>query len=208
MRNTALQRTGTVRRKTHETDIDVAVDLDGAGVYDISTGIGFLDHMIEQFSRHSLIDVKLHVDGDLHVDQHHTVEDSAIALGEAIAQALGEKRGITRYGHAYSPMDETLARVALDISGRPYLVWKAGFSQPRLGEMDTELFEHWFHSVAQAAGITLHIELLYGQNNHHIVEAIYKGFARAMRSAVEIDPRKGDAVPSTKGMLGTGTLEV
>jgi len=208
MRNTALQRTGTVRRKTHETDIDVAVDLDGAGVYDISTGIGFLDHMIEQFSRHSLIDVKLHVDGDLHVDQHHTVEDSAIALGEAIAQALGEKRGITRYGHAYSPMDETLARVALDISGRPYLVWKAGFSQPRLGEMDTELFEHWFHSVAQAAGITLHIELLYGQNNHHIVEAIYKGFARAMRSAVEIDPRKGDAVPSTKGMLGKGTLEV
>ena len=208
MRNTALQRTGTVRRKTHETDIDVAVDLDGAGVYDISTGIGFLDHMIEQFSRHSLIDVKLHVDGDLHVDQHHTVEDSAIALGEAIAQALGEKRGITRYGHAYSPMDETLARVALDISGRPYLVWKAGFSQPRLGEMDTELFEHWFHSVAQAAGITLHIELLYGQNNHHIVEAIYKGFARAMRSAVEIDPRKGDAVPSTKGMLGAGTLEV
>ena len=208
MRNTALQRTGTVRRKTHETDIDVAVDLDGAGVYDISTGIGFLDHMIEQFSRHSLIDVKLHVDGDLHVDQHHTVEDSAIALGEAIAQALGEKRGITRYGHAYSPMDETLAREARDISGRPYLVWKAGFSQPRLGEMDTELFEHWFHSVAQAAGITLHIELLYGQNNHHIVEAIYKGFARAMRSAVEIDPRKGDAVPSTKGMLGTGTLEV
>lgn len=208
MQNTAPQRTGTVRRRTHETDIDVAIDLDGTGAYDIATGIGFLDHMIEQFSRHSLIDVKLHVDGDLHVDQHHTVEDSAIALGEAISQALGEKRGITRYGHAYSPMDETLARVALDISGRPYLVWKAGFSQPRLGEMDTELFEHWFHSVSQAAGITLHVELLYGQNNHHIVEAIYKGFARAMRAAVEIDPRKGDAVPSTKGMLGAGTLEV
>ncbi|ARU16342.1 imidazoleglycerol-phosphate dehydratase HisB [Croceicoccus marinus] len=208
MHSSLPARTGTVRRKTHETDIDVAVDLDGTGAYRIETGIGFLDHMIEQFSRHSLIDVKLRVDGDLHVDQHHTVEDSAIALGEAISQALGEKRGITRYGHAYSPMDETLARVSLDISGRPYLVWRAGFSQPRLGEMDTELFEHWFHSVAQAAGITLHIELLYGQNNHHIVEAIYKGFARAMRSAVEIDPRKGDAVPSTKGMLGTGTLEV
>ncbi|QNE06249.1 imidazoleglycerol-phosphate dehydratase HisB [Croceicoccus marinus] len=208
MHSSLPARTGTVRRKTHETDIDVAVNLDGTGAYRIETGIGFLDHMIEQFSRHSLIDVKLRVDGDLHVDQHHTVEDSAIALGEAILQALGEKRGITRYGHAYSPMDETLARVSLDISGRPYLVWRAGFSQPRLGEMDTELFEHWFHSVAQAAGITLHIELLYGQNNHHIVEAIYKGFARAMRSAVEIDPRKGDAVPSTKGMLGTGTLEV
>lgn len=208
MQTTRPNRTGSVRRKTHETDIDVAVDLDGSGAYEISTGIGFLDHMIEQFSRHSLIDVKLRVDGDLHVDQHHTVEDSAIALGEAITQALGEKRGITRYGNAYSPMDETLARVALDISGRPWLVWKAGFSQPRLGEMDTELFEHWFHSVAQAAGITLHIELLYGQNNHHIIEAIYKGFARAMRSAVEIDPRKGDAVPSTKGMLGAGTLEV
>jgi imidazoleglycerol-phosphate dehydratase len=208
MQTSQASRTGSIRRKTHETDIDVAIDLDGTGQYDIATGIGFLDHMVEQFSRHSLIDVKLHVDGDLHVDQHHTVEDSAIALGEAILQALGEKRGITRYGQAYSPMDETLARVALDISGRPYLVWKAGFSQPRLGEMDTELFEHWFHSISQAAGITLHIELLYGQNNHHIVEAIYKGFARAMRAAVEIDPRKGDAVPSTKGMLGAGTLEV
>ncbi|WP_230280202.1 imidazoleglycerol-phosphate dehydratase HisB [Croceicoccus sp. Ery15] len=208
MQTSQASRTGSIRRKTHETDIDVAIDLDGTGQYDIATGIGFLDHMVEQFSRHSLIDVKLHVDGDLHVDQHHTVEDSAIALGEAILQALGEKRGITRYGQAYSPMDETLARVALDISGRPYLVWKAGFSQPRLGEMDTELFEHWFHSISQAAGITLHIELLYGQNNHHIVEAIYKGFARAMRAAVEIDPRKGDAVPSTKGMLGAGTLEI
>ena len=208
MQTSQASRTGSIRRKTHETDIDVAIDLDGTGQYDIATGISFLDHMVEQFSRHSLIDVKLHVDGDLHVDQHHTVEDSAIALGEAILQALGEKRGITRYGQAYSPMDETLARVALDISGRPYLVWKAGFSQPRLGEMDTELFEHWFHSISQAAGITLHIELLYGQNNHHIVEAIYKGFARAMRAAVEIDPRKGDAVPSTKGMLGAGTLEI
>ncbi|MDR7101411.1 imidazoleglycerol-phosphate dehydratase HisB [Croceicoccus sp. BE223] len=200
-------RTGSISRKTKETAIEVAVDLDGAGEYDIATGIGFLDHMVEQFSRHSLINVTLRVDGDLHVDQHHTVEDSAIALGEAILQALGEKRGIARYGAAYSPMDETLARVALDISGRPWLVWKAGFSQPRLGEMDTELFEHWFHSIAQAAGITLHIELLYGQNNHHIIEAIYKGFARAMRQAVEIDPRKGDAIPSTKGLLGKGSIE-
>ncbi|WP_066555373.1 imidazoleglycerol-phosphate dehydratase HisB [Croceicoccus bisphenolivorans] len=200
-------RTGSISRKTKETAIEVAVNLDGTGEYDIATGVGFLDHMVEQFSRHSLIDVTLKVDGDLHVDQHHTVEDSAIALGEAILQALGEKRGIARYGAAYSPMDETLARVALDISGRPYLVWKAGFSQPRLGEMDTELFEHWFHSIAQAAGITLHIELLYGQNNHHIIEGIYKGFARAMRSAVELDPRKGDAVPSTKGLLGKGTIE-
>ncbi|WP_299308029.1 imidazoleglycerol-phosphate dehydratase HisB [uncultured Croceicoccus sp.] len=201
-------RTGHIKRKTHETDIDVSVDLDGTGLYDISTGIGFLDHMVEQFSRHSLIDVRMRIDGDLHVDQHHTVEDSAIALGQALDQALADRKGISRYGTAYSPMDETLARVALDISGRPYLVWKAGFSQSRLGEMDTELFDHWFHSVSQACGITLHIELLYGQNNHHIIEAIYKGFARAMRQAVEIDPRKADAVPSTKGMLGSGTLEV
>ncbi|AKM09831.1 imidazoleglycerol-phosphate dehydratase HisB [Croceicoccus naphthovorans] len=200
-------RTGTISRNTKETAIEVVVNLDGTGEYDIATGIGFLDHMIEQFSRHSLIDVTLKVDGDLHVDQHHTVEDSAIALGEALLQAMGEKRGIARYGQAYSPMDETLARVALDISGRPWLVWKAGFSQPRLGEMDTELFEHWFQSIAQAAGITLHVELMYGQNNHHIIEAIYKGFARSMRQAVELDPRKGDAIPSTKGLLGKGTIE-
>ncbi|AKH44080.1 Imidazoleglycerol-phosphate dehydratase [Croceibacterium atlanticum] len=197
-----LMRTGRIARKTAETDILVEVNLDGSGSYEISTGIGFLDHMIEQFSRHSLIDVTLKVDGDLHVDQHHTTEDSAIALGQAILDALGDKAGIGRYGHAYSPMDETLARVALDISGRPYLVWKAAFTQEKLGELDTELVEHWFHSVAQAAGITLHIELLYGQNNHHVCEAIYKGFARAMRSAVELDPRKGGAVPSTKGRLG------
>ena len=195
-------RTGTITRKTSETDIAVEVNLDGTGAYEVSTGIGFLDHMIEQFSRHSLIDVKLKVAGDLHVDQHHTTEDSAIALGQALSQALGDKAGIGRYGTAYSPMDEALARVSLDISGRPWLVWKAGFSQPRLGEMDTELFEHWFQSMAQAVGITLHIELLYGQNNHHIVEGIYKGFARAMRQAVELDPRKGGAVPSTKGQLG------
>ena len=195
-------RTGQVSRKTAETAIDVSVNLDGTGIYDIATGIGFLDHMIEQFARHSLIDITCKVAGDLHVDQHHTTEDSAIAIGQAISQALADKTGIVRYGSAYSPMDEALARVALDISGRPILVWKMQFSQPRLGEMDTELFEHWFHSISQAAGITLHIETLYGQNNHHMIEGIFKGFARAMRQAVEIDPRKADAVPSTKGILG------
>lgn len=195
-------RTARIARKTHETDIEVEVNLDGTGAYDVSTGIGFLDHMIEQFSRHSLIDIKCRVAGDLHVDQHHTTEDSAIAIGQAIAEALGDKRGIGRYGSAYSPMDETLARVALDISGRPYFVWRAAFTQEKLGELDTELVEHWFHSIGQAVGITLHIELLYGSNNHHICEAIFKGFARAMRSAVELDARKGDAVPSTKGQLG------
>ena len=195
-------RTGRIERKTAETAIEVEVNLDGSGIYAVSTGIGFLDHMVEQFAKHSLIDVTMKVEGDLHVDQHHTTEDSALALGQALAQALGDKAGIARYGHAYSPMDETLARVALDISGRPYLSWRAGFSQPRLGEWDTELIEHWFHSVAQTAGITLHVELLYGQNNHHICEAIYKGFARAMRAAVEVDPRKGGTIPSTKGQLG------
>ena len=197
-----LMRKGLIERDTKETRIRVAVNLDGTGEYTIATGIGFLDHMVEQFSKHSLIDVEMRVDGDLHVDQHHTTEDSAIALGQALSDALGDKAGIARYGHAYSPMDETLARVALDISGRPYCEWRAGFSQPKLGEWDTELIEHWFQSVAQAAGITLHVELLYGSNNHHICEAIYKGFARAMRSAVEIDPRKGGAIPSTKGVLG------
>ena len=195
-------RTARIARKTHETDIVVEVNLDGTGAYDVSTGIGFLDHMIEQFSRHSLIDITCRIKGDLHVDQHHTTEDSAIAIGQAIAQALGDKGGIGRYGMAYSPMDEALSRVALDISGRPWLVWNAKFTQERLGEMDTELFEHWFQSIAQAVGITLHIEQLYGTNNHHIAEGIFKGFARAMRQAVELDPRKQGAVPSTKGVLG------
>ncbi len=195
-------RSARIERKTHETDIAVEVNLDGTGRYDVATGIGFLDHMIEQFSRHSLIDVTCRIKGDLHVDQHHTTEDSAIAIGQAIAQALGEKGGIGRYGTAYSPMDEALCRVALDISGRPYLVWKAAFTQERLGEFDTELVEHWFHSIAQAVGITLHIELLYGANNHHICEGIFKGFARAMRQAVELDSRKLGVIPSTKGQLG------
>ena len=194
-------RRATITRTTAETQISVSLDLDGTGQYRVATGIGFLDHMIEQLSRHSLIDIELAVTGDLHVDQHHTTEDSALALGQALAESLGDKAGIARYGHAYSPMDETLARVALDISGRPYLVWRAGFSQMRLGEWDTELIEHWFHSLAQTAGITLHCELLYGSNNHHICEALYKGLARALRQAVEIDPRKQGAVPSTKGVL-------
>ncbi len=195
-------RTGYVSRSTAETSIEIAVNLDGTGTYEVETGIGFLDHMVEQFSKHSLIDVKMKVTGDLHVDQHHTTEDSAIALGQALSNALGDKAGIGRYGSAYSPMDETLSRVALDISGRPYVVWSAAFSQEKLGEWDTELIEHWFHSVAQTAGLTLHIELLYGSNNHHICESIYKGFARAMRIAVEQDARKGGAIPSTKGQLG------
>ena len=196
------QRTARIERKTSETRIAVEVNLDGTGAYQVSTGIGFLDHMIEQFSRHSLIDITCKIDGDLHVDQHHTTEDSAIAIGQAILQALGDKAGIGRYGMAYSPMDEALCRIALDISGRPWLVWNAAFTQERLGEMDTELFQHWFHSIAQAVGITLHIELLYGENNHHIIEGIFKGFARAMRQAVELDARKAGAIPSTKGQLG------
>ena len=195
-------RTGRIERTTAETRILVEVNLDGTGVYDVSTGIGFLDHMVEQVAKHSLIDITMKVEGDLHVDQHHTTEDSALALGQALTAALADKGGIARYGTAYSPMDETLARVALDISGRPYLVWKAAFTQDRLGEWDTELIEHWFQSVGQAAGLTLHCELLYGSNNHHICEALYKGFARAMRAAVAIDPRKQGAVPSTKGILG------
>ncbi|MEG3163288.1 imidazoleglycerol-phosphate dehydratase HisB [Sphingomonas sp. PB2P19] len=194
-------RTATISRSTAETAIDVTVTLDGTGVYDVSTGVGFFDHMLEQLSRHSLIDLTVRTKGDLHIDEHHTVEDTGIAIGQAFAQALGDKRGITRYGDALSPMDETLTRVALDISGRPWLVWKDLFSQSRLGGMDTEMFEHFFHSFAQAAGITLHVETLYGTNNHHIAEAAFKGVARALRTAIEIDPRKADAIPSTKGML-------
>ncbi len=194
-------RTASLTRATSETRIAVTLNLDGTGTYRIATGIGFLDHMLEQLSRHSLIDVDLTADGDLHIDQHHTTEDSALAIGAALLQALGDKRGIRRYGDALSPMDETLTRVALDISGRPWLVCNLPFTQKRLGEMDTELFQHWFHSFAQAAGITLHIDTLAGENNHHMAEAAFKGLARALRTAVEIDPRKADAIPSTKGTL-------
>ncbi len=194
-------RTATIARKTSETSIDVTVNLDGTGTYDVSTGVGFFDHMLEQLSRHSLIDLTVRTVGDLHIDAHHTVEDTGIAIGEAFAKALGDKRGIRRYGDALSPMDETLTRVAIDISGRPWLVWKVAFTQAQLGAMDTEMFGHFCHSFAQAAGITLHVETLYGTNNHHIAESIFKGLARALRTATEIDPRKSDAIPSTKGVL-------
>ena len=195
-------RTATITRKTSETDIAVTVNLDGTGVRDIHTGIGFYDHMLEQLARHGLFDLAIKTTGDLHIDAHHTVEDTAIALGEAFREALGTRAGITRYGSALIPMDETLTRVALDISGRPFLVWKVQFSQSRLGEMDTELFWHVFHSFAQAAGITLHVETLYGTNNHHIAESCFKGLARALRQAVALDPRQAGAIPSTKGTLG------
>ena len=195
-------RKGSVERKTKETEIAVSVDLDGSGRSEIATGIGFLDHMLEQLSRHSLIDLTCKAKGDLHIDFHHTTEDTGIALGEAVAKALGSRTGIRRWGEATVPMDETLTRVALDASNRPYLVWKVAFSKPKLGEMDTELFKEWFQAFAQNAGLTLHVENLYGENNHHIVESCFKGLARALRQAVEIDPRKSDAVPSTKGVLG------
>jgi imidazoleglycerol-phosphate dehydratase len=195
-------RTGEIHRQTKETDIRVRVNLDGTGAYNISTGIGFFDHMLEQLSRHSLIDMEIACKGDLHIDQHHTTEDTGIAIGEAVAKALGGKRGIARYGEAHSPMDETLTRCALDISGRPFLVYKVPLTTNKVGEWDVEMIEHWFHSFAGAAGLTLHIELLYGSNNHHIVESCFKALARSLRAAVEIDPRKGDAIPSTKGTLG------
>lgn len=195
-------RTATISRNTAETAIEATVNLDGTGIYEVSTGIGFLDHMIEQLSRHSLIDVHLKVAGDLHVDQHHTTEDSALALGQAISKALGDRKGITRYGLCYAPMDETLSRCAIDISGRPFLVWKSGFTQEKLGELDTELIEHWFQSFGGEVSMTLHLETLYGRNNHHICESLFKSLARALRQAVEIDPRKADQIPSTKGTLG------
>ena len=198
-------RKAEVVRKTKETQVRAAVNLDGEGRSRIATGIGFLDHMLDQLSRHSLIDIEVEAKGDLHIDFHHTTEDSGIAIGQAISQALGDRTGIQRYGDALIPMDETLTRVALDASNRPYLIWKVAFSKPKLGEMDTELFREWFHAFAQAAGLTLHVENLYGENNHHIVESCFKGLARALRAAVSIDPRRPDAVPSTKGVLG-GTL--
>lgn len=195
-------RTATVTRKTKETEIAVEVNLDGTGKYEVSTGIGFLDHMMEQLSRHSLMDLKLTAKGDLHIDYHHTTEDCGIAIGEAVAKALGERKGITRYAHAYIPMDETLSRVAIDLSGRPYFIWKVEFTKPKLGEMDTELFREWFQAFAFAAGATLHVENLYGVNNHHIIESCYKALARSLRTATTIDTRKADDIPSTKGTLG------
>lgn len=195
-------RTAKVERSTKETRIKAAVNLDGTGQYRIATGIGFLDHMLEQLSRHSLIDIELEAKGDLHIDFHHTTEDSGIALGEAVSKALGDRKGIARYGVATIPMDETLTRVSIDASNRPYLVWKVGFTRPKLGDMDTELFKEWFKAFVQAAGVTLHVENLYGENSHHIVESCYKGLARALRAALAVDPREAGAVPSTKGVLG------
>lgn len=194
-------RSARVERNTTETQIAVDLNIDGNGTYDIETGIGFLDHMLEQLSRHGLMDVTLRAKGDLHIDQHHTTEDSGIAIGMAFKKALGDRKGITRYAHAYIPMDETLSRVAIDISGRPYLVWNVKFDRDKIGEMDTELFKEWFQAFAFAAGVTLHVENLYGENNHHIIESCFKGLARAMRAAATIDPRAKDAVPSTKGTL-------
>ena len=201
-RNPTARRTATVERTTTETRIRATVGLDGAGEADISTGIGFLDHMLEQLARHGLFDVTLEAEGDLHIDAHHTTEDTGIVLGQAVAKALGDRRGIVRYGNAEIPMDEALSRVAVDVSGRPYLVWRVAFTQPALGEMDTELFREWFHAFAQAAGLTLHVECLYGANNHHVIESCFKALARALRQAVAIDARRPDAVPSTKGTLG------
>ncbi|WP_096702624.1 imidazoleglycerol-phosphate dehydratase HisB [Magnetospirillum sp. 15-1] len=195
-------RKAAITRNTTETSIKVAVDLDGSGKYAVKTGVGFLDHMLEQLSRHSLMDLEVEAKGDLHIDAHHTTEDVGIAIGQAVAQALGDRKGIHRYGSAYVPMDEALTRVALDLSNRPYLIWKVTFGRDKLGTMDTELFKEWFQAFAGAAGATLHVENLYGDNDHHIVESCFKALARALRDAVEIDPRKADSVPSTKGTLG------
>jgi imidazoleglycerol-phosphate dehydratase len=195
-------RSASVERKTKETKINVSVDLDGTGEYSISTGVGFLDHMLEQLSRHSLMDLHVQGHGDIHIDFHHMTEDTGIAIGEAVSKALGDLKGITRYGSATIPMDETMTRVNLDISKRPYLIWKVNFTKPKLGDMDTELFKEWFQAFAHGAGITLHVENIYGENNHHIVESCFKALARAFRQAIEIDPRKADAIPSTKGTLG------
>jgi imidazoleglycerol-phosphate dehydratase len=195
-------RVATVERNTKETRIKGRVDLDGTGGSEIATGIGFLDHMLEQLAKHSLIDLTLHAKGDLHIDFHHTTEDSGYVVGEAVSQALGDRAGIQRYGSAMIPFDETLTRVSLDCSNRPYLVWRVDFTRPKLGEMDTELFKEWFQAFAQSAGVTLHVENIYGENNHHIVESCFKGLARALRQAIEIDPRRQGTVPSTKGTLG------
>jgi imidazoleglycerol-phosphate dehydratase len=196
-----LKRQATISRRTKETEIQATIDLDGTGAFEIETGIGFLDHMLEQLSRHALIDIKLRAKGDLHVDLHHTTEDSGIVLGQAVAKALGDKTGITRYADVHLPMDETLTRVAVDVSGRPYLIWNVTFTRDKIGEMDTELFREWFQAFAQNAGITLHIQNLYGENNHHIVETCFKGLARALRAAITADPRQAGRVPSTKGTL-------
>jgi len=202
MSNLTAPRAAEISRETNETQISVGVALDGTGQYDIATGVGFFDHMLEQLARHSLIDITLRAKGDLHIDAHHTVEDCGIALGQALAKALGDRRGIRRYGAAELPMDEALTRVALDASGRPYLIWRVEFPVAKIGVMDTELFREFFHAFAQNAGITLHVENFYGANAHHIAESAFKALARALREAIEVDPRASGAIPSTKGQLG------
>jgi imidazoleglycerol-phosphate dehydratase len=201
MASAETARRASVERKTKETDIAVSVDLDGSGRSDIATGIGFFDHMLEQLSRHSLIDMTVKADGDRHIDDHHTVEDTGIAIGQALAKALGERRGVTRYASIDLAMDETLTRAAVDLSGRPYLIWKVAFPSPKIGAFDTELFREFFHALAQNAGITLHIANHYGDNSHHIAETCFKAVARVLRAACEIDPRQAGAIPSTKGTL-------
>src|ERR1051325_7497146 len=195
-------RKASLRRTTKETDVEVAVDLDGTGVADIQTGVGFFDHMLDLLARHSRIDISVKAKGDLHIDHHHTTEDVGIALGQAVKKALGDMKGITRYASVHVPMDEALTRVAIDVSGRPFLVFKAAFSRDKVGAFDTELVQEWFQAFAMNSGITLHVECLYGTNDHHIAESCFKGLARALRTAVAIDPRAAGEVPSTKGTLG------
>lgn len=194
-------RQATISRKTTETEVSATVSLDGTGAYDIATGVGFFDHMMEQLARHSLIDITLKAKGDTHIDSHHTVEDSGIALGQALAKALGDRKGIRRYASCLLPMDECLSRAAIDVSGRPFLVWKVEFPTARIGEFDTELVREWFQAFAMNAGLTVHVETFYGANSHHIAESCFKALARSLRDALEIDPRQKDRIPSTKGTL-------
>ena len=196
-----MNRSAEVTRKTKETQIRVRIDLDGTGQARISTGVGFYDHMLDQLGRHGLFDLTVKTDGDLHIDMHHTVEDTGIVLGQAVTQALDGFKGIRRFGHAYIPMDETLTRCAIDLSNRPYLIWRVGFVRPKVGEMDTELFKEFHHAFAMNAGACVHIETLYGENSHHIAESGFKALARALRTAVELDPKTGGHAPSTKGVL-------
>ena len=194
-------RKASLDRKTTETQIAVSINLDGTGAYDVKSGVGFLDHMLELLARHSLIDIKLRAKGDTHIDFHHTTEDTGIALGQAFAKALGDRKGIRRYADCLLPMDEALTRAAIDVSGRPYLIWKVEFSRPKIGEFDTELVREWFQAFAMNAGVTLHVETLHGDNCHHIAESCFKALARVLRGAIEIDPRQKDRIPSTKGSL-------
>ena len=201
MANTETARSASVARKTNETDISVSLSVDGNGTGSIHTGVGFFDHMLEQLSRHSLIDMEIKAKGDLHIDDHHTVEDTGIAIGQALAKALGDRKGINRYASLDLAMDETLTRAAIDISGRPFLVWDVTFTSPKIGTFDTELVREFFQALAQHGGITLHVTNHYGANNHHIAETCFKAVARVLRVACEVDPRQKDRIPSTKGSL-------